>query len=242
MGPQLIYCIIVNTHVESILSTCDLLQDSGQLDLKKFGYNIKKMHAEGDHLRAQLKANKAEPDDLTIMMHLIAEHCTNISNTQFLQHVANLESDWSWGVIGTSTPCETHVNTMIWNGNWRVQCAPKSEPTALALDANKQPEPCTQDSQYAITKLTSKNAAWKFMPSEFTQTTLMKNGKMYHWCTALSIKRSACGSFTSLEPVMAQLLSILWAHPKPILQHEAAFNPHKVARAKTSSRLTLPKL
>ena len=97
-GPKFIYYIITNTHVKSILSTRDLLQDLGNLDLKKFGYNIKKLHAEVDHLVAQLKANKAEPDDLTLMMHLIAAYRTNSTNTQFLQHVANLESDWSRAV------------------------------------------------------------------------------------------------------------------------------------------------
>ena len=118
-GPKLIYHIITNTHVESILSTRDLLQDLGSLELKKFGYNIKKLHAEVDHLVAQLKVNKAKPDDLTIMMHLIAAYRTNSMNTQFLQHVSNLESDWSRGIIMTSTQlrtqCETHVNTMLRN-------------------------------------------------------------------------------------------------------------------------------
>ena len=98
-GPKLIYYIITNMHVESILSTHDLLQDLGSLELKKFGYNIKKLHAKVNHLVAQLKVNKAEPDDLTIMMHLIAAYHTNSTNTQFLQHVSNLESDWSRNVI-----------------------------------------------------------------------------------------------------------------------------------------------
>ena len=83
-GPKLIYHIITNTHVKSILSTRDLLQDLGSLELKKFSYNIKKLHAEVNHLVAQLKANKAKPDDLTIMMHLIAAYRTNSMNTQFL--------------------------------------------------------------------------------------------------------------------------------------------------------------
>ena len=148
-GPKLIYHIIMNTHVESILSTCDLLQDLGSLDLKKFGYNIKKMHAKVDHLVAQLKADKAKPDDLTIVMHLIAAYCTNLMNTQFLQQVLNLESDWLRGVITTSTQlrtqCETHINTMVWKGNWRAQHAPKSEPTALVSDANRPPPTSTQD-------------------------------------------------------------------------------------------------
>ena len=187
-GPKFIYYIITNTHVESILSTRDLLQDLGNLDLKKFGYNIKKLHAEVDHLVAQLKANKAEPDDLTIMMHLIAAYRTNSTNTQFLQHVANLESDWSRAVITTSTQlrtqCETHVNTMIRNGNWRAQQrAPKPEPTALTTDGTKPSPTGTQDPQDAIAKLKSKNAAWKFKRSESTDTTLTKNGKTYHWCT-----------------------------------------------------------
>ena len=186
-GPKRIYHIITNAHVESILSTCDLLQDLGSLELKKFGYNIKKLHAKVDRLVAQLKANKAEPDDLTIMMHLIAAYRTNWMNTQFLQHVSNLESDWSRGVITTSTQlhtqCETHVNTMLRNGNWWAQRTPKTEPTALVSDATKQPQPSTQDPQNAITKLKSKNAAWKFKRSKTTQTTLTKNGKTYHWCT-----------------------------------------------------------
>ena len=110
-GPKFIYYIITNTHVESILSARDLLQDLGNLDLKKFGYNIKKLHAEVNHLVAQLKANKAELDDLTIMMHLIATYRTNSTNTQFLQHVANLESDWSRGVITTSTQLRTQCET-----------------------------------------------------------------------------------------------------------------------------------
>ena len=116
-GPKLIHHIITNTYVESIISTRDLLQDLGSLELKKFSYNIKKLHTEVDHLVAQLKAKKAKPDDLTIMMHLIASYCTNLTNTQFLQHVSNLKSDWSQGVITTSTQlrtqCETHVNTMV---------------------------------------------------------------------------------------------------------------------------------
>ena len=172
-GPKLIYYITTNTHVELSLSMCDLLQDLGSLDLKKFGYNIKKMHAKVDHLVAQLKANKAKPNDLTIMMHLIAAYRTNLTNTQFLQHMSNLESDWLRGVIMTSTQlhtqCKTHVNTMVRNGNWRVQRAPKSKPTVLALDANKQPQPGTQDPQDAITKLKSKNAAWKFQ-AQWTYT------------------------------------------------------------------------
>ena len=121
------------------------------------------------------------------MMHLIAAYRMNSTNTQFLQHVSNLESDWSRNVITTSaqlrTQCESHVNTMIRNGNWRAQCAPKSEPTALVSDATKPPATGTQDPQDAITKLKSKNAAWKFKRSESTDTTLMKNGKTYHWCT-----------------------------------------------------------
>ena len=108
-GPKLIYHIIMNTHVESILSTRDLLQDLGSLELKKFGYNVKKLHAKVDHLVAKLKVNKAEPNDCTIMMHLIAAYRTNSMNTQFLQHVSNLESDWSQGIITTSTQLRTNV-------------------------------------------------------------------------------------------------------------------------------------
>ena len=83
-GPKLIYYIITNMHVKLILSTRDLLQDLGSLDLKKLGYNIKKLHAEVNHLVAQLKANKAEPDDLTIMMHLIAAYHTNFDKYSVL--------------------------------------------------------------------------------------------------------------------------------------------------------------
>ena len=72
---------------------------------------------------------------------------------------------------------------MIRNGNWRAQRAPKTEPTALVSDATKPPATGTQDPQDAITKLKSKNAAWKFKRSKSTDTTLMKNGKTYHWCT-----------------------------------------------------------
>ena len=80
-GPKLIYYIITNMHVESILSTRDLLQDLGSLELKKFSYNIKKLHAGVHHLVAQLKVNKAEPDNLTIMMHLIAVGWKDRSST-----------------------------------------------------------------------------------------------------------------------------------------------------------------
>ena len=93
-GPKLMYYIITNTHVKSILSTHDLLQDLDSLDLRKFGYNIKKLH-EVDHLVAQLKANKTQPNDLTIMMHLIAAYRANLMNPQFLQDMLNLESDGS---------------------------------------------------------------------------------------------------------------------------------------------------
>ena len=186
-GPKLIYYIILNTHVELILSTHDLLQDLGNLDFKKFGYDVKKLHTEVGHLVAQLKANKAKPDDLTIMMHLIAAYRTNLTNAQFLQHVSNLESDWLRNVITNSTQlrtqCENQVNTMIRNENWPAQCAPKSKPTALVSDATKSLATGTQDPQDAITKLKSKNAAWKFKRSKSTNTTLTKNGKMYHWCT-----------------------------------------------------------
>ena len=105
-GPKLIYYIITNTHIESILLTCDPPPRPSSLDLKKFGYNIKKMHAEVDHLVAQFKVNKSKPDDLTIMMHIIAAYRTNLMNTQFLQNVSNLD-DWSRGIIMTSTQLRT---------------------------------------------------------------------------------------------------------------------------------------
>ena len=175
-GPKFIYYIITNKHVKSILFMRNLLQDLGNLDLKKFGYNIKKLHAEVDHLIAQLKANKAEPDDLTIMMHLIAAYRTNSTNTQFLQHVANLESDWSRGVIMTSTQlrtqCETHINTMIRNGNWRAQQrAPKPKPTALTTDSTKPLPTGTQDPQDAIAKCTPATETGLTEPHDQTKPT-----------------------------------------------------------------------
>ena len=244
-GPKLIYHIITNTHVESILSTHDLLQDLRSLELKKLGYNIKKLHAKVDHLVAQLKVNKAQPDDLTIMMHLIAAYRTNSMNTQFLQHVSNLKSDWLQGVITTSsqlrTQCETHVNTMVQNWNWQVQHAPKTKPTALVSDATKQPQPSTQDPQDAITKLKSKNAAWKFKHSETTQTTLMKNGKTYHCCTSPGHQK--VGMWVIHEPGTCNTSTTKCTPgtPQVNVMTQVACRLREVVRAKTNSRHILPK-
>ena len=129
---------------------------------------------------------------------------------------------------------------MVRNRNWQAQRTPKSKPTALVSDANKQPQPGTQDPQDAITKLKSKNAAWKFKRSKTTQTTLMKNGKTYHWCTSPSHQK--VGMWIIHEPGTCSTSTTKCTPGTPQANGTTqSGTPAWGGKGKTSSRHILPK-
>ena len=53
-GPRFLYYMITKTHVTTVLSTCNLMEDINTLDFKKHRYDVLKLHAAFDSLVAQL--------------------------------------------------------------------------------------------------------------------------------------------------------------------------------------------
>ena len=141
--PKFLDYMIPQTHVTTVLSTCDLLEDINTLDFKKHRYDVLKLQAAFNSFVAQLTMNKAEPSELNQMMYLLQVYKMNTLNETFLRHVDNLESDWSRGIIAMPAELrmkvETYINTLIRNKQWKSTCPVPSQPTALVTDETAKP-------------------------------------------------------------------------------------------------------
>ena len=122
--------------------------------------------------------------------------CKTNKNEKWLQHVTNLESDWSRETLTTAEDlmkkAGTHADAMVRNKEWK----PPAKEQLTALNAERSSNRRTSGNNNRSNSNSNSNSGgsrssrsdnrtpeWKYDRGQSSSTKLTKNGKECHWCT-----------------------------------------------------------
>ena len=180
---SLLYFLIQDTHSTNALSTRDHKMALQDVTFRKNGNSIDRVHTTIDGHIAQINSNGVEyPDDDKIMALLHAYK--SFDCPKWLQHITNLESQWSTGTLTESKKvmelAKNYSVTLQRNKEWKTE---KPDATALTTERSNSNNNSSNSGGDKLKQFKARHSAWKFDRSKSNSTTYQAKGKTYHWCT-----------------------------------------------------------
>jgi len=171
------------------LVTWDYKLQLQKFDLKNYGYNVAHFHMAFDTILSKIKQSGKDIEQLDQIMYLLQAY-KMYDNQMFANIIDLIEAHWSTGQLTKlkvlQDKIDSHIQTMLWNNQWKVPKAKKEQTTTLTADSSgsSKSQSSSNDNKSIAKKLKAKHPNWKFKRGDKSTKEIMKGDKTYKWCSS----------------------------------------------------------